>query len=460
MEKTFTINISGQIFNINESAYIILEKYLNALKAHFTKIEGGDEIIIDIEMRIAELLNEKLQKQKVVVNKSDINDIISILGELEDFIDSDDQEKDTSHKKEQEKNKQLYRDVDDNVFGGVARGLAYYLGVNVIFVRLAFIVLLFAFTSGFWIYIILWFVIPEAKTSVQKLEMKGEPINISNIEKSIKEEFEKVKNDLESGKITNKLSDFAIKIKDIIVLIITAIFKFTGKTIGLIFIIFSVFLISLLVSNFSIDLFPLEQFVDIIFVEQNTIFVIISIFAVIFFPLIILLYVGLKQIFRIETGYKTFLIIALVFWMFSIVFLGLNTANIGADFKEQEFVENEYVLPELDTVYVQKNNVISDIDYSFSIDDELFLNKNKLFLETRIKVITHNEPNVLIKVKYRANGKNSLEANKMIKSINFEFNIDSNIVNYDSHYDFENKWRNQDVILYIYKPYNTKIIYR
>ncbi len=464
MEKTFTINISGQIFNINESAFVILEKYLNALKVHFTKIEGGDEIIIDIEMRIAELLNEKLQRHKVVVTKEDIQEIISILGEVEDFIEDDEQESSESKSKQKsettEKNKQLYRDTEDNVFGGVARGLAYYLGINVIFVRLAFIVLLFAFTSGFWIYIILWLVIPNAKTSVQKLEMKGEPINISNIEKSIREEFGKVKDNIESGKLSDKLGYHVNRIFNVFFQILKFIFKFIGKTIGVILILISVLLISTLIGSFSMDLVPISQFVDLFYNNQNSDLILISIFSALFVPFIVLLYVGLKQIFRIEAGYKTFMIIALIFWMFSLVFLGLNTASVANEFKEHDSLEKKYELSVSDTIYVNENDIISGVQYDFKIDSDIYLKKTNLFLEPDFIIKNHDKPNVEVKVVYKAEGKNMTEASDMIKLINFDYKVDSNSISYDSHYNFGKVWRKQEVKIYIYKPDETEVIYR
>ncbi len=193
MKRTLDVNIGGFVFHLDEDAYEKLNSYIESLKKHYRDSEEGKEIINDIESRIAELLNEKISGTHAVVTIEEITNIIIILGNPEDIFE--DEEPQISYKVA----KKLYRDQDSRIFGGVASGLAAYFGLPIILARILFIILAFAsFGIAVIIYMILWIVTPKAITIKQKLEMKGEPINLSNIEKSIKQEYADVKENLKS----------------------------------------------------------------------------------------------------------------------------------------------------------------------------------------------------------------------------------------------------------------------
>ncbi len=87
----------------------------------------------------------------------------------------------------------MYRDPDNRILGGVCAGMGAYWGADPLIIRIIFVVATLIFLSGAIIYLILWVVLPEAKTTAQKLEMRGEPVTISNIGKAVKEEFENIK---------------------------------------------------------------------------------------------------------------------------------------------------------------------------------------------------------------------------------------------------------------------------
>tara|TARA_R110002073_G_scaffold27404_5_gene88466 strand:- start:906 stop:1496 length:591 start_codon:yes stop_codon:yes gene_type:complete len=192
MNKTVTANISGIVFHIEVDAYEKLNNYLNTIKSYFKSAEGADEIMADIEARIAELLKAGPAE---VVNMNDVNHIIETMGEPEQYIDEDAEP--SASGKEKSKagfmSKRLFRDPDDNVIGGVCSGLGYYFGIDRIWFRVAFLIALFGFGTGIFVYLILWIIIPIPKTTAEKLEMKGEPVNIENIGNTIKEEFESLK---------------------------------------------------------------------------------------------------------------------------------------------------------------------------------------------------------------------------------------------------------------------------
>ena len=190
MNKTTSINLGGFFFHIDEDAYNRLNNYLQAVKRSLSP-EGREEIIKDIENRIAELFQEKLGTNKQVIGLLEVEEIITIMGQPEDYKIEDEQaSSSTDNTFEYPYNsKKLYRDKDNALVGGVLSGLGHYLGVDPLWLRIIMVILLFGFGTGFFVYIILWILIREAITTTQKLEMKGQPINISNIEKKVKEGF-------------------------------------------------------------------------------------------------------------------------------------------------------------------------------------------------------------------------------------------------------------------------------
>lgn len=195
MKKTVSINLNGILFNIDDDAYLLLENYLRKVEAHFSGQEGVNEIMNDIEARIAEILNEKLGNTKTVVSLANIEEVIKTMGEPDEFAGTEDKrEYRTSYTSGSQHYKRMYRDPDNSVLGGVCGGIGAYTDVDPVIFRILFVVAFLGFGAGLLIYIILWIVIPEAKTTAQKLEMRGEQPNASNIGNFIRDEFESVKN--------------------------------------------------------------------------------------------------------------------------------------------------------------------------------------------------------------------------------------------------------------------------
>ena len=201
MKKTFTINISGIIFHIDEDAYDKLNRYLESIKSHFKKSESKDEIIADIESRIAEILQERMSDTKQVVNIKDVDHVTEMMGQPSDFAEADEPVHEDKESKERtyysRTNKRLYRDPENKMIGGVCGGLGAYFNTDPLWFRLLFVALIIFSGAGLLIYIILWVVVPEAFTTAERLEMRGEAVNVSNIEKSIREEFDRFKDKLQ-----------------------------------------------------------------------------------------------------------------------------------------------------------------------------------------------------------------------------------------------------------------------
>ncbi len=188
MNKTVTVNIGGIVFHIEENAYDMLGSYLQAIRNHFTISDGRDEIIQDIESRIAEIFQQNLGTARQVVTADDVNQAIGIMGRPEDFGATEEASANNASASSEQNNqsdhffrRRLYRDTDDKVIAGVCSGIGHRLGIDAVWMRLLFIISVFFAGSGIGVYIILAIVMPKAITPTQKLEMRGDPVNISSI---------------------------------------------------------------------------------------------------------------------------------------------------------------------------------------------------------------------------------------------------------------------------------------
>ena len=169
MNKTFNINIAGTVFNVDEDAYDLLNKYLESIKLYFSKIDKDGEIISDIESRIAENFLSKLSNKNNSISLSDVKNIIKIMGTLDDFkeIYDDENKEEETFSSNGKDSKKLHRNINDKVIAGVASGISNYFQVDPIIIRIIFLASLFAGGFGFFAYIICWIGIPAKDGSEQ-----------------------------------------------------------------------------------------------------------------------------------------------------------------------------------------------------------------------------------------------------------------------------------------------------
>jgi phage shock protein PspC (stress-responsive transcriptional regulator) len=190
MKKTFSVNLGNRVYNIDEDAYLMLNSYLERIEGHFSDLKEREDIINDIELRISELFNERLGVNKQVVTITDVNEVIRIMGDPHEIGGSEEEPRTSWERRSG--TKRIYRDPDDRMIGGVCGGLAGYTNIDPVIIRLIFVVLLFMGIGALG-YIILWIVVPEARTTAQKLEMRGDSVNTSNIGSFFRDEFESVR---------------------------------------------------------------------------------------------------------------------------------------------------------------------------------------------------------------------------------------------------------------------------
>ena len=169
MNKTININIAGTVFNVDEDAYDLLNKYLESIKLYFSKMDTDGEIISDIESRIAENFLSKLSNKNNSISLSDVKNIIKIMGTLDDFkeIYDDENKEEETFSSNGKDSKKLHRNISDKVIAGVASGISNYFQVDPIIIRIIFLASLFAGGFGFFAYIICWIGIPAKDGSEQ-----------------------------------------------------------------------------------------------------------------------------------------------------------------------------------------------------------------------------------------------------------------------------------------------------
>ena len=188
MKVTVNINLGGYAFNVDEDAYDRLRQYLKSLEKEFSGESSAAEIMADIEGRIAELFKMRLSGYKQVITMKDVEEVMAILGAPVVISGSG-----TSEEPPPRSQRRIYRDPDGRIIGGVCAGLGAYFNWDPLIWRVIFIALVLAGGFGIALYLILWIIVPEAKTTAQKLEMRGNPVTVENIKDSVKQEFETVK---------------------------------------------------------------------------------------------------------------------------------------------------------------------------------------------------------------------------------------------------------------------------
>ncbi|MFR5660400.1 MAG: PspC domain-containing protein, partial [Butyricimonas faecihominis] len=268
----------------------------------------------DIENRIGELFTENLKGQfREVITLDDVDQAIATMGAPDDIIDGDEQPRKPAPKQA----KKLYRNPDNKVLGGVAGGLAAYWGISPLLIRIGFALLSFYYGIFIIVYIILWIAVPKAKTTKQKLEMKGENINVSNIERSIKDEYQEIKN--------GKGAAFMNRVGEGLCEVFTMIGKVLAIIIGVALFAGGIFMLFAFLSTlFLPNLYPWKSgFMELAyaFTPLNFILGKIAISFLIGIPIIMIIYMAIKLLFSFKSNNKVIALSALSCWMMGLVML-------------------------------------------------------------------------------------------------------------------------------------------
>jgi phage shock protein PspC (stress-responsive transcriptional regulator) len=472
MNKTVNINLGGMFFHIDEDAYQKLTRYFDAIKRSLSNSSGQDEIIKDIEMRICELLTEKQKTDKQVVGLRDVDEVIAVMGQPEDYRIDDEDTGNTTPNYSSSMTKKLYRDTENGKIGGVLTGLGHYFGIEKIWLRVFLLVMLFVWGTGLLAYIILWIVMPEARTTAEKLEMTGEPVTISNIEKKVREEFENVSEKFKNAnydEMGNRVKTGAEKAGNSFGNFIIAVLRVFSKILGVILIIAGLtVLFFLLVGIFTLGTNVFVEFPWSTFVETGN----LTDYPTWTFGLIMFFAVGIPFFFLSLLGFKLLSpnmnsigniakYTLLAIWIVSValaVAIGIKQASAYS--VDGRVVQKETLnLKPTDTLLIRfKHNE----NFSKDIDDD---NEFKITLDSTgtdviysnnvsFKIAQSDSESAYIQIEKEAQGETLFEAKKRAENIKYDYKIVGNQLILDNYLltNLKEKFRNQEIEITLFLP--------
>ena len=595
MNKVININFQGRILPIEEGAYEILKQYIDSLRIYFANEEGRDEIINDIECRVAELCQEKLKKGEVCINEVAIQSIIDSIGRPADFEaqdgfeqsaskpsnankeGSENQQQNTNrefsqkrlYRDEQNKvlggvcsgianyfnldpllvrilwifligvnifgyiilwiavpsssvkevggaRKRLFRDIDNKVIGGVAAGLSKYFGIQVWVIRALFLIPLLRFAFNFrhlhlfqfwdspdfpnfldftfspgamFVYIVLWLVLPEAKTSADKLEMVGEKVDLNSIKNTIQNDMEGFskrakswgsefykKNVNENPQSTSAASSKTTTNNEPVITPPAerqGCLHFIGRVITIsvkvfVYFVLGVILISLLAALFGVgvastSLLPLKGFILEEGLQSAA-----AIGAILFFvwvPVIAIVTAIIRRIagFKKSNVWVRSSFIAL--WVFGWVCLFYFFSSLGNSFSKHNIPEETTVAlsnPKIDYLQITATPKLKYYEnHWFEIAPfEGFTDEDTVFVRNlSIRIVQSKTDSFEVKVVKLSNGKTVANANQLANNINFSLTQRDSVLYLDKGIGINkhDKFRNQHIIITIAVPIGKRI---
>ena len=482
MNQTVTANISGIIYHIDVDAYEQLKAYLNKIRSYFKDAEESKEIMTDIEARIAELFNSNISNENQVISEKNVKDMIDIMGRPEQYFDeeektSQDQDKGSDKFKSETNDfkspRRLFRDPDDRVLGGVASGIGAYLGIDPVWLRLFFIIMLFM-GFGFLFYIILWIIIPEARTAAEKLQMKGAPVNIENIGKSFEEGANKVNekiSNLNKGRFGKNLESFLHSVFSVLGTLLKGLFKVFGKLLGFAFVIFGIFFAIIFIGSLlssdvvyaftSNGIFSFESydFFGTLFTSELQYNIAsYGLMLVLGIPIIALLLGGIRLLFNIKGNFGIGVALAIL-WTVGLVACTLISIQLATEFKSNsEIIEEinvngefEQVIISMDEENIPGNQVINieGDDFFITMDDE------KIYYGYPILNIEKSKSDrAYVEVAKLSHGGSKKKAIDNARSIEYYIIQDENLLSFSPCIEIskKNRIRGQQVEMTLYIP--------
>ncbi len=445
MNKTVNINLAGIFFHVDEDAYKVLRNYLDTIKISFKNTEGSLEIIADIEARIAELFSELLQSKAEVISLKEVEEVIAIMGQPEDYLDEEalnEEQPSFDSQSNTNINKKLYRDISDRYISGVCSGIGHYIGLDSLWVRLIFILLLFVSAGTIVpIYIILWVLVPEAITTADKLRMTGQPINVSNIEKKIKDGFSSVSDGVKQvdfKKHGNQIKSSSKTVVDGLIKVLSVGLTLFGKFIGLILIIVSISmfigLISFVLSINIIDFVNLPLSNEIQLTTNIPAWLLSILVAVSFgIPIFLLFYLGLKVIMsNLKSIGRVAKLTLLGLWICSLIGWMIYGVKQFSEFSHDSKIDQyETLYTTSDTLYVKMiphyfidKELHRDNDIDLEYDEE----GNRIIYSQNIRLVVKStkESSPYMVIEKNASGKTYQMAKSRASNINYDWELTPN----------------------------------
>ncbi len=474
MKKVIKVNIGNLAFTIEEDGFLILKGYLDEIQDHYGPNENGKEIVEGIEERIAELFIEKSGANSVVQTPV-VKEVIEILGRPS-AIDEEQGEPyySTTSSKFQKIHKKLYRNPDNKVLGGVCSGLAAYFSLDVLLVRILFFVLLIGFSffgmvhigGGsfmFIAYILLWIVIPEARTVEQKCSMYGEPMNIANMGAAFEKGIAKGKRSMQNAAGGGARVVGAIgRLFSVILAVFFVIVAISGLT--------TLFFLFLGIEIFQ-GVLPIDMLDYVQLGMSNTIFLKVFLMAFLMLPLVGMLYGGIKLLFRFKSPRIRPGLVIVLLWIVSVVGLGVTSVKSTRPYWSEAKDGGQLPLSkDADTLYldfiadtqIPADKVSLNAGYSsyslFWMDNHSGEERFVVFPSFKLIRQSDQEERVLKYATYSFGHNYAQALHKASKGVPTVSMNDSTITISPMYYSKSNKWDGTHQIISVYVPDSTVVI--
>jgi len=439
MKKNFSVNIHGRLFHIDEDAYELLNQYFDYLETSFQDEADAPEIIEDFKKRISDNL--------WLMTKHDPDHIISIhhvekvLADLGFYADKKADEKFSGKRKA----KQLFRHPDNRYLGGVCGGIAEYLKIDPLIVRIIFSLFALIFAVGILMYVIMWIIVPIASSPIERLNMSGDDITVDRVKEILRKEFSEVEKSFEKlkkkGIAKEKLSDFEHELKSFFKA--SVLFRTIA---GTFFIVISLFIISGLVFLvFRPFVFVRIPGIELTGVEQLGAFLFDSallghffkwaLFLMLFIPFAGVFLYGVSLItgISIKTAVGRWISqylgsLSLLVFVFSIAFAYINFLFLD---KQQE---------------VMFHKIPSYNEIHFELSNAKLTNSNVLSGKPVISFMPSENDSLTVVVQKRSYGRTSVVALENNSVIHFGVASDKNTIFIDNVWFSDSRlWRGQNV---------------
>jgi phage shock protein PspC (stress-responsive transcriptional regulator) len=449
MNKTININLAGIIFHLDEVAYEKFKTYLSNVKTALGKEESGEEIIADIEARIAEIFHLRMKENgRQVVGLPDVEFIIETLGQPEAFVDEIEGE---GPQKSAKETRRFFRNQDEKVMGGVCSGIGAYFDIDPVWIRVLFLILLFFTGIGFITYVILWAAIPEAKTTAQKLQMRGEAVNLNNIEKL----FTKVEDYTSSEKIKSGVNSFVSFVVNGIGSVFSFVFKFIGVLLAifgaLIAFVLIITLLGIFGSTWNFEGFNFLSFNGYIYgldgaqaifgggwrllaLRAGTLLtLLLPLFALVVF---------LAKIFGRElTNSKLLSFSGIASFIVGLILIFISAGSLITDFRERATETDQITLSGL-SFDITADILQDDQGFFFDVEDELLHIEN-----VRFNIEATRSSTASLELKHAASGRNHSEARARAQSFDYPSAQDGEALRLSEYFTVpkESLYRGQDL---------------
>lgn len=480
MKKTIDIHLAGLRFHLDEDAYFRLNEYLESLRKALASTLGSEEILSDIEGRIAELFHGVLTASKQVIALNEVDRVIALLGKPEEYVDSADAMESVG----KPETKRLFRDPDDQIIGGVASGISAYFSIDPVIIRVIMALLFFVGGFGAGFYILLWIVIPEAKSTSDRLRMRGEKITWQNIQKTVHDELDGVAN--RASRFTkgqsfrqtkNKAGQVVSEAFDSIGQILMYILHFVAKAIGVVLMIVSISVgISVAVILFGeginvngalIAPQQLQTLVDVFAPAGFSMTSLVLLLILLLLgPIFGIFSLGARILFnipwktpalRLLNGGATLLFISATILLF---YFGSKT---GREFHEEASITRSLTLPTVQRwSVVAVDAPIPPVTLEFSFNEEEYNSKEWVFTEDHVytslvyfDVVPSADGKARVDVQAKANGSTRRSARERAGSVGYNASVDSaGKIALDSYLSFakQDRFRGQNIQVTLYLP--------